>query len=93
MSNTHTGQNLHVMEFCRNPGACDIHMTCDLQYISVFSRSGLEGDEGWCMTLDRTSTGGKKEILWNVHSSFLRKGPSLAAQIAKNLPASQKTEV
>ena len=52
---THTGQNLHVTEFCRNPGTCDIHMTCDLQYITVFSLNGLEGDEGWCMTLDRTA--------------------------------------
>ena len=89
----HTGQKNPVIEFCRDPGACNIRRTCDLQHITMFCLNGLEGDKGWCITLDRTSTGGKKEALWNVHSSFLRKGVSLVAQIAKTLPALQKTQV
>lgn len=42
----------------------------------MFSLSGLEGDEGWCATLDRTSIGGKSRKSCGMYtpSFLLRKG-------------------
>ena len=41
----HTGQKNQVMEFCRNPGTCNTHMTCDL--LIIYHHVLSKWIEGW----------------------------------------------